>query len=372
VRKYDNICAGIDRTDAHSMSRLRDRRSRFLQSFLVLTIAAALGAGSPAGAQPQPWDDLVEEWERLAPPAEMAPPPYPPYSPYQPYQPPPRFEPYQPPAPSYPPPRPYEPAPLPAPYEPAPRYEPAPLPQQPPVRDELTSPRQEPALPREELARPTFSGGAVAQHVGARVPSDLANHFNTILYVSKARRGAWAQQMFVLKKDASGEFSLTDSFPVSTGRERREKYFTTTPAGIFTLHPQRMFRMHRSKTWDDAPMPYAMFFDVTYTNRATGIALHAATGSGIKQLGRRASGGCVRMPPAKVKALFEEIQAGQHDGMIPEFAWDSAAGRTSTNGTIKRTIHGDAVMKRGISVLVVIEDYPGHDALTASAGRGRT
>jgi hypothetical protein len=220
------------------------------------------------------------------------------------------------------------------------------------------------------LAAPEDAGGVLSR-ISAIVPADVSPHFNTILYVSKARSGPWAQRMFVFRRDAYGEFALADEFAVSTGREKQEKYFTSTPAGIFKLDPNRMFRMHLSKTWDNAPMPYAMFLDVSYRDGATGIALHAATGSGNAMLGRRASGGCVRMPAAKVKRLFEEIRQGRHDGMVPEFAWDAARGRTSTDGVIVYNYYGEPVLERGISVLLVIDEFSGREAIADAAERAR-
>ncbi len=215
-------------------------------------------------------------------------------------------------------------------------------------------------------AAPESRGEAerVLARVEAKVPGELASYFNTILYVSKASSGPWAQRMFVFQRDAYGEFIPVDQFAVSTGREKQERYFTATPTGIFKLDPGRMFRMHRSKTWDNAPMPYAMFLDVTYRERATGIALHAAPGKGgHAALGRRASGGCVRMPAGKVKQLFEEIQQGMHGGMVPEFAWDEARGRTSTDGVMERDVWGAPVLKPGVGVLLVIENFSGRETL---------
>jgi hypothetical protein len=225
------------------------------------------------------------------------------------------------------------------------------------------------APPSRAAPVPHESLGLVVEHVQATVPQDVARYFNTILYVSKAAGGPWAQRMFVLQRGASGELAVVDQFPVSTGRERQEKYFTSTPTGIFTLDPHRMYRMHRSKTWDNAPMPYAMFLDVSYRDGDSGIALHAATGSGRGKLGSRASGGCVRMPPAKVQQLFEEIRAGVHHGMVPEFAWDITRGRTSTAGDVVRDYSGEPLLKPGISVLIVIENFSGRETLANALGR---
>lgn len=71
-----------------------------------------------------------------------------------------------------------------------------------------------------------------------------------------------------------------------------------TPSGTF--RPFRMEREHFSKEWDDAPMPYSIFF--------TGEG-HAVHGSyHIKSLGRRASHGCVRLAPDNAAKLFALVQ----------------------------------------------------------------
>lgn len=67
-----------------------------------------------------------------------------------------------------------------------------------------------------------------------------------------------------------------------------------TPSGNF--HIFRMEKDHFSKEWDDAPMPYSMFF--------TGIG-HAIHGSyHVKGLGSPVSHGCVRLLPANAEILF--------------------------------------------------------------------
>ena len=61
-----------------------------------------------------------------------------------------------------------------------------------------------------------------------------------------------------------------------------------------------MEKEHFSKEWDDAPMPYSIFF--------TGEG-HAVHGSyHVKSLGRRASHGCVRLHPDNAAKLFALVQ----------------------------------------------------------------
>jgi lipoprotein-anchoring transpeptidase ErfK/SrfK len=57
--------------------------------------------------------------------------------------------------------------------------------------------------------------------------------------------------------------------------------------------------MHRSRKYDNAPMPFTQFID------QYGIALHAG-----HIPGRPASHGCVRLPSAFAKKLFSTTQVG--------------------------------------------------------------
>ncbi|RVU21510.1 L,D-transpeptidase [Methylobacterium oryzihabitans] len=83
-------------------------------------------------------------------------------------------------------------------------------------------------------------------------------------------------------------------WPVSTGRDGYD-----TPGGRFS--PSRMVVDHRSREWDDAPMPHAIFF----TGR--GHAIHGS--SHVRSLGAPASHGCVRLAPAKAALLYSLVKA---------------------------------------------------------------
>ena len=71
-----------------------------------------------------------------------------------------------------------------------------------------------------------------------------------------------------------------------------------TPSGNF--RPFRLEKEHFSKEWDDAPMPYSIFFT------ARGHAVHGSYHT--KSLGRRASHGCVRLHPDNAAKLFALVQ----------------------------------------------------------------
>ena len=79
---------------------------------------------------------------------------------------------------------------------------------------------------------------------------------------------------------------------VSTGTDDKP-----TPVGSFTILQKKAD--HRSNLYDDAPMPYMQ--RLTWD----GVALHAGRNPGFP-----ASHGCVRLPTAFAKKLFEVTQLG--------------------------------------------------------------
>jgi hypothetical protein len=219
------------------------------------------------------------------------------------------------------------------------------------------------SVPEPRIAQdaPLVEPDGVAQRVRDIVPSELFGYFDLYLYVSKAASGPWAQHMVVFRETDSGRLQFEDRFAVSTGRERQEKYFTSTPAGLFELDPDRFDRVHYSHRWNNAPMPWAMFLDYTINGHETGVALHSADGHAA-DLGHRASGGCVRLPPEKAQELFERIQRTEI-GRVPVFAMDGST--TDKLGHIVRNEDGSPLFTQGYKVLLIIEDYPGAPVVVA-------
>jgi lipoprotein-anchoring transpeptidase ErfK/SrfK len=70
-----------------------------------------------------------------------------------------------------------------------------------------------------------------------------------------------------------------------------------TPSGTF--RPQSLSRYHRSSLFNNAPMPYSIFYDGHY-------AIHGTNQVG--RLGRPASKGCVRLHPSNAAILFALVQ----------------------------------------------------------------
>ena len=79
------------------------------------------------------------------------------------------------------------------------------------------------------------------------------------------------------------------TWPVSTGQRGYD-----TPSGDYK--PFRMEKTHFSREWDDAPMPNSIFF----TQR--GHAIHGT--EHVRNIGRPASHGCVRLEPENARVLF--------------------------------------------------------------------
>lgn len=83
-------------------------------------------------------------------------------------------------------------------------------------------------------------------------------------------------------------------WPVSTGRDG----VAITPAGTFKV--QSMNQHAVSRLFNNAPMPWAIFYDGHYAIHGT-MAIHL--------LGRTASMGCTRLHPDNAKILFEMVKA---------------------------------------------------------------
>jgi lipoprotein-anchoring transpeptidase ErfK/SrfK len=79
---------------------------------------------------------------------------------------------------------------------------------------------------------------------------------------------------------------------ISSGKDDKP-----TPVGIFSVLSKTP--MHHSNKYDNAPMPFAQFFD------PAGIAMHAGYNPG-----HPASHGCVRLPSAFAKKLYSVTDIG--------------------------------------------------------------
>lgn len=95
------------------------------------------------------------------------------------------------------------------------------------------------------------------------------------------------------------ENRLLFEWPVSTAKAGK-----ITPSGIYT--PEFLSKNHRSRRYNNAPMPYAIFYSGNY-------AIHGT--DQIKRLGQPASHGCVRLHPDNARILFRMVQAEGKENM---------------------------------------------------------
>jgi hypothetical protein len=104
-------------------------------------------------------------------------------------------------------------------------------------------------------------------------------------------------QTMLVKVDGATKYR----WDVSTGRAGFD-----TPPGRY--QPTRMYKTYYSQQYDNAPMPYSIFFH-------QGYAIHGTTDLG--NLGQVASHGCVRLDPENAAALFALVKkAGPENTVI--------------------------------------------------------
>lgn len=88
------------------------------------------------------------------------------------------------------------------------------------------------------------------------------------------------------------------NWSVSTGKKGHG-----TPTGTWSV--KRMHKEYYSRKYNNAPMPYSMFYN-------GGFAVHGTYAT--KQLGRPASKGCVRLAPGNAATLFALVR--RHGGTV--------------------------------------------------------
>ena len=135
-------------------------------------------------------------------------------------------------------------------------------------------------MPRHRIAFAAFTLGALALSSAAQAAVQIT--------IDKSA------QLMIVERDGRPLYH----WPVSTGRSGFD-----TPSGRFKAF--RMERDHFSKEWDDAPMPFSIFFT------PKGHAIHGSLDT--KNIGRPASHGCVRLTPANAEKLFALVQ---EDGVL--------------------------------------------------------
>jgi hypothetical protein len=136
-----------------------------------------------------------------------------------------------------------------------------------------------------------------------------------------------AQQLTATRKN--GE---TVVWKISSGRPGFE-----TPAGHYVVY--RMEPDHKSDEYEQAPMPYSMFFS------SRGLAIH---GTYERGLGRPASHGCVRLSVANAKKLYDWISedGGETSGAEVEIVGVTPGGRRGKDRDAARGLESESVSGR--------------------------
>ncbi len=105
-----------------------------------------------------------------------------------------------------------------------------------------------------------------------------------------------------------------------------------TPTGNFK--PQWQSKLWYSRTYDNAPMPHAVFFN-------DGIAVHATTSIG--RLGSPASHGCIRLSPANAEKFYALVS--RHGNVHTKIA---VTGRGYTNEQIAARRSRDQIAQANV------------------------
>lgn len=128
-------------------------------------------------------------------------------------------------------------------------------------------------------------------------PSQAGFSFNFLPSLITAKPSITAtvslsRQMMMLRVVDRAGLSRTYLWKVSTGKDGYE-----TPTGAW--NPTWLSIDHKSKTYDDAPMPFAVFF-------TGGYAVHAT--EAVARLGQPASHGCVRLTKQNAAMFFDLVE----------------------------------------------------------------
>jgi lipoprotein-anchoring transpeptidase ErfK/SrfK len=172
-----------------------------------------------------------------------------------------------------------------------------------------------------------------------------------VIVVNKANTGKEAQTVKVYEYG-----QLISTQKASTGRDAFERKgenhskrdsWTVTPTGYYT--PTFLSRLHKSSAYGGkfswltggTKMPFAIFFN-------GGIALHERPNGTEGMLGKKASGGCIRLPAGFAEELFTRVQetAGSRN---PRFNVDGTPILDAAGKQMYAT-------KDGYSTLVVVQN----------------
>lgn len=181
--------------------------------------------------------------------------------------------------------------------------------------------------------------------------------FKYIIVVNKSKEGP-SKQTITIYEDGY----KIKSEKISSGREIFERaretedekrpdtpYWSITPTGYFNV--KWLSKNHKSSSWKVA-MPWAVFFDLK-----NGIALHEVPRAYVKNLGTRASGGCVRLTSTLAQEVFERIQktAG---AKVPQVRQDGTPVLDKNRNIVlaESTTLYDKVKEPSYSALIIVQN----------------
>lgn len=127
------------------------------------------------------------------------------------------------------------------------------------------------------------------------------------------------------------DYSTGLMFYWKTSTAKKGKY---TPRGYF--RPESFSSDHKSSIYNNAPMPWAMFFNGS-------IASHGTTAN--SQLGSVASAGCARLETQRAKDLFQLIGIAGKD-------W---VDKIDSKGNLLYTTDGQIVQEENYKTLIVVQ-----------------
>ena len=136
---------------------------------------------------------------------------------------------------------------------------------------------------RAESSGGLFGGGNIFQNIFGGISAASARGKKVVAKVDISE-----QRMRLYVGDR-----LAHTWKVSTGRRGY-----STPRGSY--RPTRMHKMWYSRRYNNSPMPHAVFF-------RGGYAVHGT--NHIKNLGRPASHGCVRLHPRDAQKFYQIVKA---------------------------------------------------------------
>ena len=154
-------------------------------------------------------------------------------------------------------------------------------------------------------------------------PVKMLSYFDMVLLINVAQRSDFskenssAQRMQILVRNGDSnnlkDWNRIHIWPISSGDPCGQKI--ETPTGVFKLDPSRFHPEYYSVLFKNAKMFETMFLYHNYKNgKPTGIAIHGTYKT--EKLGRRESGGCIRLYRDNSQCLFNTLQGNAEESCL--------------------------------------------------------